>query len=587
MRRAVLLTILLAVLLLSAAGLAFLQTTSPAPKLATLMPSGALLYLEAPEFGRLMRDWDTSQVKTDWLESGNYAVFSRSNLFTKLQEVYSQYGEAAGFRPGFKSIAEIAGTDSALALYEIRDVEFLYISHIADADFMKTQLWAVRGKFERRQAGGVSFYLRTDPASKRTVAFAFAKGYLLLATRDDLVAQALDLLAGGSDPSIANERWYRESTREAPNLAELRLVMNLESLVKSAYFRSYWIQRKASTVRRYWAEAADVNRTGDTVIETRVLLRAPDAAEPMPPDSGSEAVSSLLALVPPDAGLYKASRVSDSSDVAALIVQKLIGPQPQRTDDWRDAPLAVSPDTRAGTEGDLETRIDEQPLPSDAGISDSIATVRAMIDKTGCRTVLLVQSSTSPSGTFVRMPSLILLAGVQDWDRDTVGASLTAAAGKLWTTSQLGAGWVSGTAGRHPIERLDGLETLSFTNIGRLLFLSNDSRLLASVLDRVGARPLTGAFNYAAGFRHLRERPNYERVMSALDFSSSAGNARFLLADRPDGAPTFFSGNIGSLSRLLSNVAEVRVMEEEKGNITLQTVLYQMRHPPPIAARVP
>jgi hypothetical protein len=134
---------------------------------------------------------------------------------------------------------------------------------------------------------------------------------------------------------------------------------------------------------------------------------------------------------------------------------------------------------------------------------------------------------------------------------------------------------------------LDGLETLSFTNIGRLLFLSNDSRLLASVLDRVGARPLTGAFNYAAGFRHLRERPNYERVMSALDFSSSARNARFLLADRPDGAPTFFSGNIGSLSRLLSNVAEVRVIEEEKGNITLQTVLYQMRHPSPTAARVP
>ena len=121
---------------------------------------------------------------------------------------------------------------------------------------MKSQLWAVRGKFEQRQAGGVSFYLRTDPASKRTVAFAFAKGYLLLATRDDLLAQALELLAGGGNPSVASDRWYREATAAAPNSGELRLVMNLETLVKSVYFRSYWVQRNASTLRRYWAMSA-------------------------------------------------------------------------------------------------------------------------------------------------------------------------------------------------------------------------------------------------------------------------------------------------------------------------------------------
>jgi hypothetical protein len=249
MKRAV----LFSAMLLSAAGLVFMQTTTPAPKLATLMPSGGLLYLEAPEFGRLLRDWDTSSIKADWLESGNYEVFSRSNLFTKLQEVYNQYSAAAGFVPGLKSVIEIAGTDSALALYEIRDVEFLYISRIADADLVKTQLWAARGKFEQRQAGGVSFYLRTDPASKRTVAFAFTKGYLLLATRDDLVAQSLELLAGGANPSIASDRWYRESVSAAASPGELRLAMNLEPLAKSVYFRSYWIQRNASMVRRYWA----------------------------------------------------------------------------------------------------------------------------------------------------------------------------------------------------------------------------------------------------------------------------------------------------------------------------------------------
>jgi hypothetical protein len=566
--------ILIAALLLSAAGYVFLQTTSPAGKLATLMPGGALLCLEAPDFGRLLRDWDASRVKAEWLQSANYAVFSRSNLFAKLHEVYSQYGEAGGFLPDLKIVSQIAGTDSALALYEIRDVEFLYVSRIADADLMKSQLWAVRDKFERREAGGVSFYLRSDPASKRTVAFAFAKGYLFLATRDDLVAQALELAAGGGNPSIASDRWYREATAAAPNRGELRLAMNLELLVKSVYFRSYCIQRNASTVRQYWAGIADVARSGDDLTESRVFLRTPEAPAPVAIDSG--AVSNMLALVPPEAGLYKVSPAGEGGELAALIVQKLIGPRPQRSSDWRDAPSAASLDSRAGSEADLETRIDEQPLPADAGIADSVAAVRAMVDKSGGGALLLVQASSPAAGTFVRIPSVIVLDNTEDWDGNSVRSALTMAAGKLWTTSQLGAGWISSTAGRHPIERLDGLGTLIFATRGRLLVLGNDSSLLTAVLDRMGTRPAGGAFTYAAGFRHLRERSNYERVTTALDFTSAFGNRGVQLEDSPGGQPPFFSGNIASLSRVFSKLTEIRVTEEERGATTIQTVLYQM-----------
>jgi hypothetical protein len=564
---------LLSAVLFAAAGYVFLQTQAPAPKLAAFMPSGALLYLEAPDFGRLLRDWEASKVKADWLESANYAAFSRSNLFPKLQEVYSQYGEAAGFLPDLKSVIGIAGTDSALALYEIRDVEFLYVTHIANADLLKSQLWAVRDKFEQRQAGGVSFYLRTDPASKRTVAFAFAKGYLLLATRDDLVAQSLELLAGRANPSIASDRWYRDSTAAASNPGELRLVMNLESLVKSVYFRSYWVQRNASALRRYWAGVADVKRAGNNITESRVFLRTPESAEGAP--AANSGVSSLVALVPPEAGLYKAFPVVEPSDVAALVVGKLIGPQMERPRDERYAPSALAPDSRAGSEADLETRIDEQPLPADAGISDSVAAVRAMIDKGGVRAVLLVQSSSAVSGTFVRMPAVIVLDGAQDWDLNSVRPSLSGAAGKLWTTSQLGAEWVSATSGRHPIQRLDGLGTLIFANQGRLLFLSNDSQLLITVLDRIGTRPAPATFTYAAGFRHLRERSNYERVMTALDFTSPAGNSAFGRVDGTEKVPAFFSGNLGSVSHIFSTLAEMSITEEERRSVTLQAVVYE------------
>jgi hypothetical protein len=564
---------LFSVLLLVAAAYAFFQAEPPAIKspLAAFMPGGALLCLETQNFGSLVRDWDESQVKAAWLKSDNYSVFSRSNLFTKLQEAYGQYGEAAGFLPGLKGVREIAGTESVLALYEIHEVEFLYISRVGDAELMKSQLWTVRDKFQQRQAGGVSFYLRADPVSKRTVAFAFAKGLLLLATRDDLVAQALELLAGGSNPNLASDRWYHDATAAAAKPGELRMVMNLESLVKSVYFRSYWVQRNVSTISRYWAGVADESRSGETITETRIFLRSPDA--PPPPASGSATVSSLLPLVPPETGFYKAWAGGEPSAAAELIVEKLIGRQPQEEMSWQYAPPEFSLENRAGSEADLETRIDEQPLPSGAAISDSLAAVQAMVEKSVPRAVLLVQSSSTPDGFFVRMPSVIVLEGVENWNLDSVQNSLATAVGNLWTTSQLGARWIAGTAGRHAIERLDGLAGLLCAIRGKLLFLSNDATSLAASLDRVGTNPTASGFTYAAGFRHAREQANYGSIMKALDFNGYQGR---LPMDQTNSAPQFFSGNIASLSQVLSQISEIRVTEEEKATVTVQTVIYHV-----------
>jgi len=177
-----------------------------------------------------------------------------------------------------------------------------------------------------------------------------------------------------------------------------------------------------------------------------------------------------------------------------------------------------------------------------------------------------MQSSSAVAGTFFEMPSVIVLAAAADWDRDGVRGALGDAAGKLWTTSRLGAGWVAATAGRHPVERLDGLGRLMFTTRGRLLLLGNDPAMLAAVLDRAGAAPPGSVLTYAAGFRHARERANFERVMTALDFG----------APGQGGGPSLFSGNIAGLSRALARIVEIRVTELERGNATVQTVVYRL-----------
>jgi hypothetical protein len=562
MKRAV----LLLALLLSAAGYVFLQTPAPRTDLAALMPGGALLYLEARDFEKLLREWDQSKLKAGWLSSDNYEQFSRSNLLQKLEGVYREYGAAAGFLPGLSGLHGIAGGESALALYEIREVEFLYISRVGQARLARSQLWSVRDRFEQRQAGGATFYLRTDPASGRAVAFAFANGYLFVATRDDLVARALALLSGSADPAIATDRWYRDAARATSGPGELRLAMHLEALTRSVYFRSYWIQRNTPDIRQYWTGIADLTRSAPAITETRVFLRG------QPATRAAAYVSELAAMVPSEAGMYKAFASPSAAATAALIVHKLIAPPTESFEEWRYAPGAVSPDETAGTEGDLETRIDEPPPPADAGVAQSISAAQSFIGNAGVESALLTQASAQAGGPFVRTPAVIVLTGDADWDPATVRRALSAAAGPLWTASELGVGWTAAAAGSHSVERLDGLGALLFASRGRLLYLANDAGLLSATLDRAPTTPAAGAITYAAGFRHSRERGNFNRIMMALDFGSSAGRLfRF-----GDNAAPFFSGNLAGLSRTLSRVSEIRVTEEAGETAVKQVVVYSL-----------
>jgi hypothetical protein len=62
------------------------QLTKPKPELQAMLPEGALLSIEARDFGSLLRDWNTSEEKRAWLTSDNHAAFSTSRLFGRLSQ---------------------------------------------------------------------------------------------------------------------------------------------------------------------------------------------------------------------------------------------------------------------------------------------------------------------------------------------------------------------------------------------------------------------------------------------------------------------------------------------------------------------
>ena len=548
--------------------------------LARYLPPGPLLVLESKDLGRLVGDWNTSREKRFWLESDNYQVFSRSKLLLRLKEVQGEFGEAAGFTPEMSLVESIAGRESVLGLYDTGRLEFLYITRLTSARAVENLLWQQRANFESRIVAGRPFYIRTDPKSGRVVAFAATDEHLLLATTENLIAKALTLMSEPGGSSVAVEPWYADSIAAQQERGDLRLVFDLEALVRTPHFRSYWIQHNVDELRQYRAGVADVHRSPTRVREERVFLRhdveeGSGEGERAEQGNGAEAVSdtdlaSVLRLVPEDAGFYRAWVHPANSQAIALLERKVLAPYAGAAPPATTAPRVNLRAQRVGFEGALETRID-QPPPTLSRERFSRDALRELLNQTGVDGLLHVQTSRDLSGVFVDNRSAAVLLGAAEWDAGAARNALRSSVEALWTTSRLGAQWVERGEAEAAYHQLDGLTPLMVAVRGRLLVVSNATALLEGVLSRMSEPVPEIVGVYAASLRHGAEREPYVKLMGHLDY---AGASRYgFTGKRP---PHFFSENVASLSQTLSRVGVVSVVTRDSGPSVSQTVTYEL-----------
>ncbi len=306
--------VLCVVLAVAGIGWAAYRAAEPAVQpMSKYIPAGPLLYLEAKDFSFLLGDWNSSKQKRQWVQSDSYEIFSRSRLFLRLKGASDQFAAAAGLPPDLNFLSQVSGGHSVFAFYDIGNLQFLYITFLPSAKSMETTLWQARAKFEPRSAGGVSFYLRRDPESKREVAFAISGDYLLLATREDLMAGALSLMSGQAGRTVENEQWWAQSTAAARHAGDLRMALDLEKLVPNGYFRTYWVQQNITDLSQYSAAVSDLFRESNQYREERVLIRKKDLEQSASAE-GLVAAADLARLVPGNAGVYfaRANPTADS-----------------------------------------------------------------------------------------------------------------------------------------------------------------------------------------------------------------------------------------------------------------------------------
>jgi hypothetical protein len=542
------------------------------PELTSLLPEGALLSIEARDFGSLLRDWNTSEEKRAWLTSDNYSAFSTSRLFTRLSQAQDEFSAAAGLPADGSLLEKVVGKQSCLGLYDIGNLEFVYVTRLEQQAIENTPLWQTRAKFEQRTEAGTAFYVHKDAQSSRVAAFAALDGWLILGTREDLVAGVLDRLAGKASQNLAGEEWFVEAVKQAAGeRGDLRMVLNLEKIVPSPYFRSYWVQRNVTEMKQYSSAVSDLYRSSQSYREQRVLVRRAGLAAVSHGD-----VRTLAAIAPEDAAFYAAQASPDAENLLRSLRDNLLEVRPDRkAASYTTAPTAVAAEN-AGSAAMLDISIDTAPVA--AKQADAYAPLRALLAAQQPDTSLEVFSSRAPrDGVFVSLQTAMVVSAAQAWDENAVRQALTQALLPGLTTGKLGVNWEKRSSAGATYLALDGAVPLYVAVNGKQLLLANDSVLMEHMLAR-GQKAISAdgkdSVTYAALFRHTQEQGNFRRLMAQLDLAGHRGTTDQATITAGE-TPAFFSGDAASFSRAFSRLESERIEEKDQGATVTQTVTYQ------------
>jgi hypothetical protein len=539
----------------------FRPQTGPTHPLDQMMPEGALLYIEARDFSGLLKDWNAAPERAAWTRSDDYRVFSNSRLFLRLGQASDQFAVAAGLPPDMKFLVDAAGMESAVAVYDIGNLEFLYITRLASGNFLQSSLWQSRNKFQPRTAGGKPFFARKDEQSGRVVAFAVADNYLILGTREDLVAGSLELMSGSKGRTLSQEGWYTQALSAGQAKAgDLRMALNMEKIAVTPHFRTYWIQHNITEMQSYGSAISDLYREGATYREERVILPKKQADEAALAQS-AQVVTGLLSAVPKDYGFYQAGS-ADAKSSLAVLEQKILLPRFGAARTEQLAPQVQLTGGQTGAGMDLETRIDVEPASHPS--LDAAEGLRNQLEKASPQAMMVVQaSSKNADGVLLRIPAVVAVAAAADWDVPSIQKAMQDMLAPGLTAARLGLEWreVKEAGGYY---ELDGLSPVQMAVRGRVLFLANDAALLSTVLQTKN-QPLAHPASYSAAFSHSRERQNFYKFSSMVDQRSIMKDAE----------PQFFSQNMASFSRAFAKLDSEEMITRQTKDRIQQTVTYR------------
>lgn len=217
-------------------------------KLARVMPRGAMVYVQATDLSALMKTWLASPVRSQFYDSASFTAFQKSHVYLKLQDRKKDFETAIGVGLDEKRLAELAGRASAVSIYDIANLEMVFVTEVPRARAVATALFKQAPQFSERSADGTSYYVRdvaTDGGRlNQQFCFAYVEDKLIVTTTEGLMIRAVaNAKAAGDSLSSDVVALAEQATGFAAH--DVTMWLDQARLNRNRYFNNYWIHHNS------------------------------------------------------------------------------------------------------------------------------------------------------------------------------------------------------------------------------------------------------------------------------------------------------------------------------------------------------
>lgn len=580
-------------------------------RLAGITPRGAIVYLQARDFGALMRAWTASTVRNDFYKSASFTAFSKSRIYLKLQDRRQDFEKAIGFGLDESRVAELASGTAAIAVYDIGKLEVVFVTEMGRERAIATALFKQAAQFQERPSEAGVYYVRdvTTDAGRlnQQFCFAHANGKLIVTTTEGLMIRALaNAKSAGADSLLAD---VAATAGRADGFASNDLTMWLDQarLNRNRHFNSYWVHQNSQLsdtptgtgLGEIETGLIDLKISREGLTEQRwfVMNEAAGSQSTRTASISAEQATALLRFAPASSQLVEVR--GSSTGLASAVSKALFGKVP-------DGPTSTPsiPDRTWDTnnEGDgqartgryqrLDTRFDrdvddDQGAPSSASPAPAAAppvasVLDAMIDRVPAAGYSeFARARVEVGRPFTRFERAVVIETTASVDRASLERALTEELRARFVVAGVepSLSWQSDGEVRFLAQSL--LEQgAAYAVSGKYLVLASSRDfareiLQASTAASVAPIRLDAAVSYYAVTRLAEARPAYDLLMSKLDGKTDQPVRSSSNDDETEETREvkFFSENLSSLVAA-SAVRETRLSRRSDGPVMVERVSY-------------
>lgn len=294
--------------------------------LANDCPRGALVYAQFADLPAIIKRWNESKLKADYLESTNFKEFSHGHLALKLLERWDEFNSALGFSMDTSALAGATEKKAAIALYDVGKLDAVFIAPIASEKIAQTIFHQNKDTFEEivlpDETTYYSLLFEADRGRlQQKILFAAANGRFILATNETLLLRTLANINGKSKKdSLADEPAFSVLSKiVSPH--DATIWVDQTKLNQDLYFKNYWLMSGVDQLKTIRAGMFDLEIRDERWIERREFLATKQKEHAA---ISSQEIEQLRAMIPTDVPFLKLKTFGGEINEAASLINKTL-----------------------------------------------------------------------------------------------------------------------------------------------------------------------------------------------------------------------------------------------------------------------